>query len=272
MRICPKYPVNPPRLLPLPVFAAVFLCVSFSIVNAQGNLTFPEQSTDETGFVSIFDGKSLEGWEGNPVYWRVEDGSIVGEITPETIVKENTFLIWRGGTPGDFELKVDVRVSPRGNSGINYRSSEISGTPYRLKGYQADIDGPNRWSGQNYEERGRTFLALRGQLTRIENSATPRVIGTIGDRDSLTQFIKTNDWNEHHLVIKDNVLIHMISGQVMSMVIDDDEVNRTDSGLIGVQVHVGPPMKIEFRNFRLKDLSELSAKTESEDRDQPRMF
>jgi hypothetical protein len=76
----------------------------------------------DLGFKSIFDGRTLQGWDGDPVYWRVENGCIVGEITPETIVKRNTFLIWRGGAPKDFELKVEYRISAQGNSGINYRS------------------------------------------------------------------------------------------------------------------------------------------------------
>ena len=80
----------------------------------------------DAGFVSIFDGQTLAGWDGDPKYWRVEHGCIVGEITPETVVKRNTFLIWRGGAPGDFELKVEYRISDRGNSGINYRSVELT--------------------------------------------------------------------------------------------------------------------------------------------------
>src|SRR5437016_14139035 len=77
---------------------------------------------DEAGFQPIFDGKSLAGWEGDPKYWRVEDGCMVGEITPETIIKSNTFIIWRGGSPKNFELKADYRLTSGGNSGINYRS------------------------------------------------------------------------------------------------------------------------------------------------------
>src|SRR5205814_1281297 len=60
---------------------------------------------DHTGFESIFDGKTLKGWDGDPQFWRVEDGVIIGESTAEKPVKINTFLIWRGGQPKDFELK-----------------------------------------------------------------------------------------------------------------------------------------------------------------------
>lgn len=98
-------------------------------------------SIDADGFIKIFDGKTLNGWEGDPAYWDVEDGCIVGEVTPATILKQNTFLIWRGGVTNDFELKVEYKITKGGNSGINYRSAEVKGAPYALKGYQADIDG-----------------------------------------------------------------------------------------------------------------------------------
>ena len=133
---------------------------------------FPIEQESDSGFVSIFNGSTLEGWTGDPVYWRVENGTMIGEITPETIVKENTFIIYNKPIEGDFELKVQFRVSAEGNSGINYRSERIESKPFALRGYQSDIDGRNKWTGQNYEEKGRQFLALRGQITRIEKDGT----------------------------------------------------------------------------------------------------
>ena len=218
------------------------------------------ESAAEAGFEAIFDGKTLNGWDGNPKYWRVENGCLVGEITPETVIRTNTFIIWRGGSPADFELKAEYRISARGNSGINYRSI-VSGMPYVMRGYQADIDGQNRnannvrYTGQNYEERGRTFLALRGQVTRIEEGKKPVVIGTVGDIKELEAFIKNDDWNEYHVIASGNVLTQILNGHVMCVVVDEDPKGRRFDGLIGVQVHVGPPMKVEFRNFRLKKLS-----------------
>jgi hypothetical protein len=209
---------------------------------------------DETGYERIFDGKTLKGWEGDPKYWRVENGNLVGEVTPETLLKQNSFIIWRGGVTKDFELKVEYRVTERGNSGINYRSVEVPGQQHVLRGYQADIEGGERWSGQNYEERGRTFLALRGQMTYIAEGKRPQIIASLGDSKELLARVKREDWNEYHLIIRGNVLIHILNGQVMSHVIDDDTTNRRFEGLLGVQVHVGPPMKIEYRNFRIKKL------------------
>jgi hypothetical protein len=233
-----------------------FLLVAFFFVAVHLNAqpVFPvEASSEEPGFESIFDGKTLDGWDGDSTYWRVENGCIVGEVTPENLLERNSFLIWREGTVNDFELKLEYRVSEEGNSGINYRSFEVSGLRWALKGYQCDIDGQGQWSGQNYEERGRTFLALRGQVTRISENRKPEIIGSPGDKEDLQQEIN-DDWNECHIIAQGNMMTHMINGNVMSIVVDQDKMKRTKDGLLGVQVHVGPPMKIEYRNIRMKKL------------------
>jgi len=224
-------------------------------------LAFTILRDQEKGFVPMFDGKTLNGWEGDPKYWRAEDGEIVGEITPATIIKINTFLVWKGGQPGDFELKCQYRISAKGNSGINYRSTRVDTLPYALKGYQFDLDGKDKYnlgypkySGQNYEERGRQFLAYRGQRTTIETGQKPSITDSLGSKESLLKAIKYDDWNDIDLVVKGNNMKHYINGVLMSEVTDNDLVNRKMNGLIGVQVHVGPPMKIEYKNLRIKYL------------------
>ena len=240
------------RILVFAVLLAIVMAPSASPAQ-----TLPPDPTDGE-FKSIFDGKSLAGWEGDPKYWRVEGGCLVGEVTPETVMQQNSFIIWRGGTTNDFELKLEYRISARGNSGINYRSTEVPNQPFALRGYQADLDGqernrpPLRHSGQNYEERGRTFLARRGEIVRIDSTAKPVVVGSLGSSETLAAKLKSDEWNEVHLIARGNVLTHIFNGQVMSVVVDDDTVNRRTDGLLGVQVHVGPPMKVEFRNLRLK--------------------
>ena len=216
----------------------------------------------DEGFVSIFNGENFEGWDYDPRYWRVEDGVMVGEVTPDLILKRNSFMIWRGGTPADFELKVEYRVSRRGNSGLSYRNIQLTDAPYSLAGYQADIDGRDhdpriprrRYVGQAWEERGRRFLAKRGEMVEMDESGQSVVLGSLGDIDELESFVKDDDWNEYHIIIRGNTLIHKVNGRVMSVVLDNDPVNRRMEGLIGVQVHTGPPQKIEYRNFRLKEL------------------
>lgn len=207
-------------------------------------------TTVPSGFKQIFDGKTLNGWEGDSTYWRVENGAITGETTEATLLKKsNSFLIWHGGEPENFELKVLYKISSRGNSGINYRSEKIAGE-YALKGYQADIDGEQHYSGSNYEERGRTTLAARGETVvlhepgdkkseSIENNIQANVwthkgiMQPPGNADSLKSFIKNDGWNEYHIVVKGNHMLHYINGILMSDVTDNDTLNRKMKVLIG---------------------------------------
>jgi hypothetical protein len=230
--------------------------------SAQAQDYVPKQSdrpealtTEEPGFQSIFDG-TLKDWDGDPKYWRAENGEMVGEITPETVIKSNTFIVWRGGEPGDFELKVDFKITAAGNSGINYRSVIVPDkvTPtnqFAMRGYQCDIDGARRYTGNNYEEKGRLFLAVRGQVTRITGTRKPIILSTFADAAALGSAVK-DDWNSVHIIARGHTLIHQINGQLMSMVIDDDATGRTAKGKLGVQVHVGPPMQVRYRNWRIK--------------------
>ena len=211
---------------------------------------------DEPGFEPIFDGKTLTGWEGNPTYWRAENGSIVGEIVPSTVIKSNTFIIWRGDAPADFELKLDYRITEGGNSGINYRSVVVPDpvTPenkFAMRGYQFDFDGRKRYDGNNYEEKGRMFLAVRGQISHVVGGRPPVVLSSFATSDDLASVV-TTDWNSVHLIVRGNTATHILNGRLMSVTIDDDVPNRRADGLIGMQVHVGPPMKVEYRNIRLK--------------------
>ena len=248
--------------------AAIFYSCGESKTSEDSTVT-ADTTASSDGFVPIFDGSTLDGWEGDPTYWRVEGGNIVGELTAETPLKTNTFLIWTGGQPADFELKGDFKISESGNSGIQYRSERLDTIPYALRGYQADIDGKNSYTGQNYEERKRTTLAYRGQKTtirpqevagslrdNIERNAWKglEVTEELGNRDSLKTKINTEDWNSFRLVIKGNRLQHYINEILMSDVTDEDEVNRAMSGYLGIQVHVGPPMKVEIKNLYLKEL------------------
>lgn len=238
-------------------------CQSAASTDNIGKNAEPPVVTANDGFEKIFDGKTLNGWEGDTAYWRAENGDLVGEVTPDKLLKSNTFIIYKGGEPKDFELKLEFKIAETGNSGINYRSVRFEGVPYALKGYQADIDGKNNYTGQNYEERGRTTLAYRGQKVTIPNTpgeskrnawTSVVVDGSLGSSDSLKTLIKSNDWNSCHLIIKGNRLQHYINDVLMSDVTDDDTVHRKMEGLLGIQVHVGPPMQVRYRNIMLKNL------------------
>ncbi len=205
----------------------------------------------ESGFTPLFDGSSLKGWDGDPAIWRAETGSIVGETKPDTVMKHNQFLIWRGGRPADFELKLEYKLTGN-NSGVQVRSEELPDLKWAMKGYQADIDGRQMFTGQFYEERGRGFLALRGQVSYIAAGQKPGLVARTGTDEELKGLLKSEDWNEFHVIARGNTLVQIINGRVTSVVIDDDKPNRKMDGLIGFQVHMGPPMKVEFRNVRLK--------------------
>jgi len=144
-------------------------------------------TTLPSGSKQIFDGKTFKGWEGDSIYWRVENGAITGETTTATVLKKsNSFLIWQGGEPENFELKVLYKISRQGNSGINYHSEKIVGE-YALIGYQADLDGEQRYSGSNYEERGRTTLAARSETVVLHPPDDKR-------NEPVENYIKSNIW------------------------------------------------------------------------------
>jgi len=211
---------------------------------------------EETGFTQIFDGKSLEGWDCDADFWRVEDGEIVGETRADHQPKQNIFCIWRGGKPADFELRVQYKLTGEtGNSGIQYRSVELPDVAkWVLKGYQADIDGKEMFTGQVYEERLRGFLALRGQISYIGDGKKPAWLGKLGSNEELKGLIKSGDWNDLDIIARGNTLIQLINGRVMSIVIDDDTANRKMDGEIGIQLHkTAAAMKIETRNIRIKN-------------------
>ena len=238
-----------PNALMIGILAVVVICMA-----AAPGRRAPVPD-DNTGFVAIFDGKTLNNWDGEPGFWRVEDGAIAGQTTPEKQLKLNTFIIWRGGTTQDFELKAEYRVTETANSGVQYRSVVLSDVgKWVMKGYQADIDGKNSYTGMLYEERGRGFVAPRGQFVRMAEGGTPKLIGSPGESDALRAFIKTGDWNQIHIIARGIVITQVINGHVMSMVIDEDPKGHSMEGLLGLQLHVGPPMKVEFRNILFRKL------------------
>ena len=221
----------------------------------------PFENTE--GFTQIFDGTTLKGWDGDPTFWKAEGNAIVGTSTAENPVRENTFLLWRGGEPADFELKLEYRLNAS-NSGIQFRSTHLpAGTEagrggaiqgkWVLKGYQADIDFNNQFTGQIYEERGRQFLAMRGQLSTVTPAGVAQGLGSLqtGPND-LRGVFNNNNWNQVHLIARGNVITQIVNGSVTCVLIDDDPKGRAMKGLLGFQIHTGPPMKVEFRNLWLK--------------------
>jgi len=201
------------------------------------------------GFVAIFNGKDLKDWDGSAKMWKVEDGCLTGVADGK--LDYNRFIVWRGGKLKNFELRVKVKVTPGGNSGINYRSVERPDLGENVvTGYQCDVVA-NRadFHGMLYEERGRRILGHSGEKVIIDKAGQPWVI----EEMPLKQF-KAGEWQDFRVLVEGNHHRHWINGQLMVDVIDLDEKGRRLEGVLGVQVHVGPAMKIQYKYFFLKRL------------------
>ena len=206
----------------------------------------------EDGFTAIFNGSDLSGWKGNADLWSVEDGSITGRTTAEHPLKFNTFLIYEDGPVADFELRLDYRIQA-GNSGIQYRSQIIEADKFIVGGYQADIDATSKYTGINYEERGRGILAERGQRVTIAADGA-KTVEDFADREDLAKELDPDGWNHYRVVARGNRLSHYINDVLMSEVIDNQEGEAEKSGVLAFQVHQGPPMVVRFKNIRIKTL------------------
>lgn len=207
----------------------------------------------------LFNGKDLTGWEGDSRVWSVEDGAIVGK-TKDVPLKNNTFLIWKGGDVKDFKLTLKFKLEG-GNSGIQYRSKVIDPAQWIVGGYQADMDGDNKYTGILYEERGRGILAKRGEKLTIANKGKNKS-ESIGDADELAKSIHQNDWNEYVVEARGMHLKHSINGKLMSETIDHDKEHRADSGVLALQVHANlpMPMTVHFRDIKLEELEPAASK------------
>lgn len=210
------------------------------------------RAADEEGFVSMFNGKDLTGWRGDKEIWSVQDGAITGKTSAEKPLRNNTFLIWEGGQPADFEIRAKYKMVG-GNSGIQYRSKVIDEAKFIVGGYQADIDSKPVYTGILYEERARGILSERGSKTTIgaDGKKSPE---KIGDKDALQAKIKNEDWNDYTVIVKGNHLQHIINGSLMSETIDNQKEKAATSGIIALQAHQGPPMTIQFKDLRIKIL------------------
>ena len=237
-------------------------------------LALPAFAADEAGFKSIFNGKDLTGWEGNPKLWSVKDGTITG-ITPPSekdpkrgAITHNTFLVNKDLTVKDFELRFSYRIV-NGNSGVQYRSKVQSQGEWGpiVAGYQADFEAGKTYSGILYEEKGRGILAQRGQKTTVkaekevegkdgkkQRRAEVAVTGSVGKSEDIQAAIKNEDWNDYVIIAKGNHLQHFINGKQTVDVTDEGGDKAAKEGILALQIHVGPPMTVQFKNLRIKEL------------------
>lgn len=208
------------------------------------------KSATEEGFTRIFNGKDLSGWDGKPGWWTVEDGALTAESTPAKPCKECNYLIWRGGQPADFELLADFKLSQGGNSGIQIRSEERPN--WDTFGYQADMTGDGALVGFVYHH-SRGLIAGRGEKA-VFAADGKSTVEKIGDPTELLKQFKPGDWNTYRVVCHGPDITLYVNGVLMCQITDHHATQAAVRGLIALQMHPGPPMKVQFENIRLKEL------------------
>jgi hypothetical protein len=246
----------------------------------------PINFEDHQGWTQIFDGRSLKDWDGPSEVWHVEDGAIVGESSTEH-PSGTTNIIWHGGEPANFQLKLEMKLEGAGaNGGVQYRSLNIppvvrqppperlaqmtdeqkqrmrqnqellqKHAKWNLIGYQADFDFSNRYTGQLYEQgTARGIVAWRGQVVGTEPGKKPTLLASLGTSDDLKSFIKPGEWNQVEIIADGNTLTHIVNGHVMSILVDTDPTFSQKKGLIGLEIEGSGNLKISHKNIWLKNL------------------
>jgi hypothetical protein len=207
----------------------------------------------EQGFVPLFNGKDLGGWEGDPRFWSVRDGAIRGETTAEKVAPGNTFLIWRDGTLRDFVLKLKFRIQ-NGNSGVQYRSKDLG--KWRVSGYQAEVENAPGKVGFLYDEAARGWLVNVGDTMTIAEDGSKQVTGKTADKEALITagYYKDKDWNEYTIIARGRHLVHQLNGYTTMELTDLDAKGFAAEGILALQIHAGPPMVVEFKEIQLRTL------------------
>ena len=246
-----------------------------------------EDWNDHQGWQQIFDGKTLNGWEGIAGHWSVEDGAIVGKSSDENPAG-TTNLIWRGGEPANFRIRFEFKLEGTGaNGGFQYRGKNAplparvmdparlaAMTPemkarmekaaelnkknadWSMLGYQADFDAANRFTGQLYDAGStRGIVAWRGDVVAAEPDGKLAKLASLGTAEELKAFIKPlGEWNQMEVIADGNTMIHILNGHVMAVVVDADPKSAATKGVIAFELEGPGTVKISHRNIYLKQL------------------
>lgn len=240
----------------LPPIRRLFRTPNFSIcLSLAGCLSLAVSAPAEpqAGSLALFNGKDLSGWDGAEGWWWVEDGAITSESTPDKPCKKANYLVWTGDQPGDFQLDLEFKLSAKGNSGVHVRSER---RPHHdMFGYQADMTGEGKLIGYIYHHK-RGLVAKRGEKVVIGKDGT-RVAQAEADEAGLLAHYKAEDWNHYRIVCRGESITLYLNGVKTCDIIDSDPATAVRKGFIGLQMHPGPPMKVQFRNLVLKPLKPL---------------
>jgi hypothetical protein len=230
--------------LPGRAFALLAVVLMSALVNQVGHAADP---------ISLFDGRSLQGWDGDPQHWRVDNGVIVGEIPEGQTLRKNTWLVWRGCVLEDFDFRVKVKLTgaPAANSGIQFRC-QVDNIEH-VSGYQADLDQGATWLGRIYDEHGRALLVERGSRVLIDAEGK-RQIESFAPADQYAVLFRENEWNDYRIVAVGDHVAVFVNGTLFSELKDEQRGERDLSGSLAFQLHSGPETRVEFRDVLLERL------------------
>jgi hypothetical protein len=238
------------------LMACLIVCSLAPALRAETNVKPPEES----GLKTIFNGKDLSGWDGDPRLWKVKDGVIHGETTEENKAKGNTFLIWQDGKTGDFELRLSFRCNATNNSGIQYRSKHITdnnpSNKWVVRGYQHEIRNETKLpdvSSFIYDEGGKRGRVCDVGEKVVWTTSKQVADGSLISQEEFQKLFKLDDWNDVIIVAKGNHIQHFLNGK---LVIDftDETPEALNDGILALQLHAGAPMWAEYKNIRIKSL------------------
>lgn len=214
------------------------------------------------GMISLFNGQTLEGWDGDPRLWSVKDGVLRGETTLENPAAGNTFIIWKNGTLKNFDLRLSFRCNATNNSGIQYRSKHITDDSARnkwvVRGYQHEIRNQSMLpdvAGFIYDEGGkRGRICLVGEQAVWGADGKKNVTAALIDGPEYQKLFRLDDWNDVVIIARGNHIQHYLNRRLILDFTDDDPQLALREGILALQLHAGKPMWVEFKQIRWKEL------------------
>lgn len=229
----------------------------------------PIDFSDRQGYISLFNGKDLKGWNGDPSVWSVKNGAIVGISTKAD--PKHSYLVYRGLVVKNFDLKVEARLAEGGGSGIQYRSRiglpwhgkgkpPVSNLDWWMTGPQLDFWSPttpytSAFTGQLYSENTSLgIIAWRGQVVQMTPGGEPTLAANIGNRTALGKHVRVDHWNEFEVIARGGTILQIVNGQLMSVLVDDNPHDSNNQpGMIGIEIESAPCV-VSVRSIWLRKL------------------
>ncbi len=246
-------------MLRFSLVALLGLCAN-SLFAADAPTTVPPEPAN---MQVLFDGKDLDGWDGDPRLWSVKDGVIHGETTPEHVAMGNTFLIWTGGKLKDFDLRLSFRCNATNNSGIQYRSKHITENvrnQWVVRGYQHELRNEIKFPNTSsfiYDEGGkRGRICLVGEVATWEKDGKQVSRSDLIDEAAFGKLFRLDDWNDVVIIARGPRIQHYLNGQLILDFTDNHPELALSEGVLALQLHAGKPMWTEFKNIRLHQFAE----------------